>query len=180
MPPATIALAMEDETQRASFTRLLEAHGPGLRRVARAYSRGPAEAADLAQDIALALWRSLPGFRGDCSERTFVFRIAHNRGISHAEERRQRDATTPLVDEAPVAADAKPGADEALDQSRRREALWAAIGRLPVGARGVLTLALEGLSHEEIAGILGTSANSVAVRLSGARAELRALLGEKR
>lgn len=161
-----------DAVLRARLEALLEEHGPGLRRVARAYTTSAAEAADLAQEIAVAIWRALPTFRGDCSDRTFVFRIAHNRGISGAESRSVRERTTPLVT-APAAADPRPSAEEAIDAQQRREALWRAIGELPVGARAVLTLALEGMSHAEIAAVLGTSTNSVAVRLSGARAELR-------
>jgi RNA polymerase sigma-70 factor (ECF subfamily) len=167
----------EDAATRARLERLLAELGPGLARVARVYARGGAEADDLAQDIAVALWRALPDFRGDCSERTFAYRIAHNRGISHAEARRAREATTQLV-EPPSVADPRPGADEAIDAARRREALWTALAALPIGPRAVLSLALEGLTHEEIASVLGSTANSVAVRLSRARAELRAKLNE--
>ncbi len=175
MTPATIALEMErDAAARERFAALLGRHGPGLRRVARAYARSQAEADELEQEIALAVWRALPGFRGDSSERTFVYRIAHNRGITHAESARARGPVESLTDEI---VDARPSADEALDASRRRDALFRAIVELPVGARSVLTLTLEGLTHEEIADVLGTTANSVAVRLSRARAELRARLG---
>lgn len=176
MTPATLALDMEDTASRARFATLLADHGPGLRRVARAYTRGLAEAADLEQDIALAIWRALPSFRGDASPRTFVYRIAHNRGISHAEARRAEGTRAPLSEEM---VDARPIADEALEASRRRETLMRAITELPIGARSVLTLALEGLTHEEIADVLGTTANSVAVRLSRARADLRSRLGER-
>jgi RNA polymerase sigma-70 factor (ECF subfamily) len=31
----------------------------------------------------MALWNALPSFRGDCPERTFVFRVAHNRALTH-------------------------------------------------------------------------------------------------
>jgi RNA polymerase sigma-70 factor (ECF subfamily) len=162
---------------RARFERILVEHGPGLGRVARVYAHGRAERADLAQEIAVALWRALPDFRGESSERTFVYRIAHNRGVSHAEARRARERVTATVDPRDVnaahAADPKPAADEALDAARRRDALFEAIAALPLGARAVLTLALEGMTHEEIADVLGSSANSVAVRLSRARAELR-------
>jgi RNA polymerase sigma-70 factor (ECF subfamily) len=68
-------------------------------------------------------------------------------------------------------------ADEVLDTSRRRDALVRAISELPIGARSVLTLALEGLTHEEIADVLGTTSNSIGVRLSKARADLRSRLG---
>ena len=64
------------------FDELLLAYGPSLARLAASYARGASEHDDLFQEIALAIWRALPSFRGDCSERTFVFRIAHNRGIS--------------------------------------------------------------------------------------------------
>lgn len=175
----SVPLMMEpDVLLRARLEALLADHGPGLRRVARTYSTSPTEAADLAQEIAVAIWRALPTFRGDCSDRTFAYRIAHNRGISYAESRSVRERTTPLVEASPVP-DPRPNAEEAIHDQQRREALWVAIGTLPVGARAVLTLALEGMSHEEIAAVLGTSANSVTVRLSRARAELRKRLGKQ-
>ncbi|MBX3219458.1 MAG: sigma-70 family RNA polymerase sigma factor [Labilithrix sp.] len=161
-----------DAVLHALFERLLSAHGQGLGRVARVYAGSSADAGDLAQEIAVALWRALPSFRGECSERTFAYRIAHNRGISHLEARRTRENVGPL-DEAQQVIDPRPTADAAIDAARRREALWRAIGELPVGSRAVLTLSLEGLPHDEIAEVLGTSANSVAVRLSRARADLR-------
>lgn len=75
----------EGRALRARFVALLTAHGPGLRRVARAYAARTDETEDLLQEIALALWRALPAFRGECSDRTFVFRVAHNRGITFVE-----------------------------------------------------------------------------------------------
>jgi RNA polymerase sigma-70 factor (ECF subfamily) len=70
-----------------------------------------------------------------------------------------------------------PDPEESLGDARRREALWRGIRSLAPGARAVLTLALEGLSHEEIGDVLGITANNVGVRLSRARSELRAALG---
>ena len=173
MPAAIELCAMERDAVRERFEKLLATHGAAIGRVARVYARAPDEAADLAQEIAVAVWRALPNFRGECSERTFVFRVAHNRGISHRNAERTREERTPLID-PPAVPDHTLGADLALDAARQRAALWKAIEALPVGARAVLTLALEGMSHEEIAEVLGSTANSVAVRLSRARADLRA------
>ena len=44
--------------------------------------------------------------------------------------------------------------------------------------RQVVTLLLEGLSHREIADVLGVTENNVAVRATRARAALRVLLGD--
>ena len=71
------------ERAEVRFGRLLQEHGPALNRLAAGYEWDPVERQDLLQDIALAIWRALPAFRGESSERTFVFRIAHNRGLTH-------------------------------------------------------------------------------------------------
>lgn len=158
---------------RATFDRLLAEEGAALGRVARVYARDPGEAADLAQEIAVAVWLALPQFRGESSERTFVFRIAHNRGISFAARRRARERTTPLGAGDEDATDPRPTPEEALDVRRRRDALLRALAELPLGARAVIALDLEGLTHQEIADVLGSTPNSVAVRLHRARAVLR-------
>src|SRR5690349_1722040 len=65
------------------FKRLLREHGSSLLRLAASYERDADAQRDLVQEIAFALWRALPNFRGECSERTFLFRIGHNRAITH-------------------------------------------------------------------------------------------------
>jgi RNA polymerase sigma-70 factor (ECF subfamily) len=52
-----------------------------------------------------------------------------------------------------------------------------AVRALPLARRQVVTLALEGFSHAEIAQALGISEGNVAVRLNRARSALSAVLG---
>jgi hypothetical protein len=68
----------------------MKTYGPALGRVVASYAR-PSDQDDLAQDIAVALWNALPSFRGDCSERAFVFRVAHNRALVAKRDRIARD-----------------------------------------------------------------------------------------
>jgi RNA polymerase sigma-70 factor (ECF subfamily) len=70
------------------FEALMAADGAALTRLAASYARDAGDREDLFQEIAVAIWRALPRFRGECSERTFLFRIAHNRGIAHIARRR--------------------------------------------------------------------------------------------
>ncbi len=162
------------EDRETRFGRILGTFGPSLDRLAAAYEADPAERDDLLQEISFALWRALPGFRGECSERTFVYRIAHNRGLTHRARRRIR-ATEPL-DAADVVPD--PGADpeQALLRNLRRDRLLKAVRRLPEGARQIVVLSLSGLSASEIGDVLGISENNAAVRLSRARRALREIL----
>lgn len=155
--------------------RMLTEHDRAIRRLIASYERDPSRRQDLVQDIWLAVWQALPRFRDDCSERTFVFRIAHNRAVSHIDHW-QRRRTDPLDDDAPVAATG-PDPEHSLSQQERRERVQAAVQELPLGLRQVVVLTLEGLSNAEVADVVGISENNVAVRMTRARAELTRLLG---
>lgn len=153
------------------FERILLREGPALRRLALAYGRTAADAEDLFQEICLALWRALPSFRGECSERTFAFRIGHNRGLTFRS--RCRPDPAPLDHDL---RDRAPGPETLATAAAERERLLGAIQRLPEGHRQVVLLSLEGLSHADIAEVLGITENNVAVRLSRARRALKDLL----
>jgi RNA polymerase sigma factor (sigma-70 family) len=153
--------------------RVLAEHGALVRRVAATYERDPAAREDLLQEILLALWRALPRFRGESSERTFVLRVAHNRGLTHAFRRRARGVP---LEEADAVPDPRPGPEHEASLAQRRERLLAALHRLPLAVRQILSLALEGLSGAEVAALLGITENNANVRLSRARRALRAEL----
>jgi RNA polymerase sigma-70 factor (ECF subfamily) len=153
------------------FAELLRQHGPALSRIAASYAR-PADQDDLRQEISIAIWNALDRFRGECSERTFVFRIAHNRGVTHLARRPGGG------EELPEVVDPAPGPEARLAGRGEVERLFAALRTMSVPQRQVLTLALEGMELAEAGACLGISAATAAVRLSRARATLRERLSE--
>jgi RNA polymerase sigma-70 factor (ECF subfamily) len=157
-----------------AFERIFRECGPALRRLAAGYAADAGEQDDLFQEIMLALWRALPGFRGECSVRTFAFRVGHNRGLTYRSRRRRHDSLD-LAEEVP---DARADVAGAADRAAERERLLAAIRQLPIAQRQVVILHLEDLAHREIAEVVGTSENAVATRLTRARKALRRLLEE--
>src|SRR5262245_44890861 len=74
--------AMRDDPER-DFLALHGRHAPALGRLARHYEADPEARRDLEQEILAALWRALPSFRGECAERTWVYRVAHNVAATH-------------------------------------------------------------------------------------------------
>jgi RNA polymerase sigma-70 factor (ECF subfamily) len=154
------------------FDRLLTANSAALTRLAGSFTHTASDRDDLLQEIAIAVWQALPRFRGECSERTFLFRIAHNRAIAHLARRRLR----PVADEEPEALDPAPDPEAGLAQEQRAELLRREIHRLPIAYRQAITLSLEGLDYGEIAEVLGISENNVGARLSRARQMLREAL----
>jgi RNA polymerase sigma-70 factor, ECF subfamily len=169
--PGTAFVSQRTEAD-VRFERALAEWGASLSRIAVACSRDHADAEDLLQDIHFAVWKGFAKFRGECSERTFVFRIAHNRALSHI---RRRVRTVVLDDECGLA-DPRPGpADHALSRLAN-ERLMAAVRSLPELLRQAVMLQLEGLSNPEIADVLGVTAGNVAVRLTRGRKRLRELI----
>jgi len=171
-------MALEDgagEGRQERLSRLLLEHGRPLERIAASYARTLADREDLLQDFALALWTALPSFRAECSERTFVLRVAHNRALGFLAKRGPKTADVEDHLDDVVATSGKNPAI-AYERGERGSRLFAAARALPLGHRQVVTLLLEGLSHREIAEVLGTTENNVAVRANRARAAMRALL----
>ena len=102
-----------------------------------------------------------------------MFRIAHNRGVSHLA--RRRPISTALTDEVEIA-DAGPTPEQTLVTEQQGQRLLTAVQSLSVGYRQVVTLMLEGLSYAEIAEVLGISETNVGARLTRARQLLRKAL----
>lgn len=177
MNTTTLEGPLPQSAAEARFRSLLEQYSAPIARLAAAYEPNRADREDLVQDVWLALWRALPAFRGECSERTFIYRIAHNRAIAHAGRRRSAVAD---LEEAADLPHPSPTSEQVLDMAQQRARLLAAIQRLPILQREVVTLSLEDLSHAEIADVLGISENNVAVRLTRARAELIQRMGASR
>ena len=159
------------------FERILAEHGPAISRLAFSYEPVGSVREELVQEIGLAVWQALPHFRGDCSERTFVFRIAHNRGLSHVWRRRPPHQPLDDLEDAHQPIDPRPHPEELAARLDERSRLMSAIQSLPVTHRQIIVLMLEGLSHAEIAEVSGITENNVGVRLSRARKALKDALG---
>ena len=155
----------------AQFTRLLGAHSAALRRLCAAYMQDPADRQDLFQEIAVALWTALPRFRAQSSERTWLYRVAHNVALTWAARRRRETRSEQPLDEAldgPVPGD-----------GHRRFALLESVQRLGPVDRQLALLYLEGLTAREIEEVTGLTANNVGVRLNRLRHKLAAAIGAK-
>jgi RNA polymerase sigma-70 factor (ECF subfamily) len=153
---------MDERAGRAdrerAFLEMLETHAPRLRRIAGSFARGE-DARDLYQEILCALWRSLPGYRGEAALGTWVYRVALNTSLSHARARRRRPAEVQSPDGAlahPATA-GDPGREDAILQE-----FLASLGEID---RALLILSLDGFSHERMSEVTGLSVGAIGVRL---------------
>ena len=100
------------ETAHDRFDTLINQHGPALLRMAGAYTNTLADRDDLFQETILSIWQALLKFRGESSERTFLFRIAHNRAMTHLARRPPRQASESVEEQ--IVHDPRPDPEEQL------------------------------------------------------------------
>jgi RNA polymerase sigma-70 factor (ECF subfamily) len=164
------ALSLVDSS---ALPRILRAYAPMCHRLAASHEANPELARDLAQEILVAVWRAWPAFRNQCSERTYVARIAQYRIATHVGRAVRQPRLAPLSDDL-VAGEPTPE-DHAI-RNDERAFLTAHVRQLPIALREVAVLLLEGFSPAEIAETLGLSPNAVSIRGLRARELLRASL----
>ena len=149
--------------------RLVLQYQQPLLRTCFLYLRDRALAEDSVQDTFLKAYRSLASFRGECSEKTWLMKIAINTccDLRRAHRLRRIDPCR-IPDLLPQAAGPFTEAEEALVTQ---------VMRLPRKLREVILLYYyQDMTVTEIAVSLGISQSSVSGRLKRAREKLRALL----
>ncbi len=159
---------------REAFGELVERYAGQARRLARAILGNAEDADDAAQDGFLAALKALERYDSSRPFGPWLLRIVANA----ASDRRRRlkvRAAEPLPDDAvtPVV-----GPDRIAERSGLREALTAALARLPTRQRiAVVLFDVEGYSHREIAQVVHVSEGTVRSDVFHARRTLRETLG---
>jgi RNA polymerase sigma factor (sigma-70 family) len=162
-----------DIGRRETFLRLISEYQGALRRLAAVYVTESHDREDLVQEIAVALWQAIPRFRGESSERTWLYRVAHNTAITAAAKLRRRGRSESSLDDLPdPPAAVSAHGDEHLIRSQQRARMMLAIRELAPVDRQIVTLHLEELSYREIQEITGISEGAIATRLSRIRDRL--------
>jgi RNA polymerase sigma-70 factor, ECF subfamily len=176
------ALRRRDEN---AYLELVRRHTPLMVRVARSVLGSTEAAEDVVQDTWVAVLRSVDGFQGRSTFKTWLMRIL----VNTARSRRLREARTvcwstsagdmPVWDA--VLARRFPQPAGPLDHAMADEGwavIRAALARLPDRQRMVVVLRdVEGSSSEEVRAVLGLSVGNQRVLLHRGRARLRELLG---
>jgi len=150
--------------QDALYQQAISDFGSALERLTRAYEVNAEARRDLLQDIHVALWRSLRGFDGRCSLRTWVYRVAHNVATSQVVRKRERGPAWVSLEELEAVPDQYDG-ERALDRRLALDRLLTLIRSLDPLDRRVILLYLEEIDAASIGEITGLSAGNVAVKI---------------
>jgi RNA polymerase sigma-70 factor (ECF subfamily) len=177
-----------------AFARLIDRyHQPLYSLIARSL-QDPADASDITQEVFIKVFRSIGGFHGEASLRTWLYRIALREASNqrrwwsrHKRQEVAMDAPGCANFDAdgegeslPIGAALADGGCSPYDfaaQTEVRERVEAALREVPEAFRTVVVLReIEGFAYEEIAEILQVNLGTVKSRLTRGRAILRGLL----
>jgi RNA polymerase sigma factor (sigma-70 family) len=156
---------------RAAFGELVLRHQSAVRRFLRHLASGDAALADdLAQETFIQAYRGLARFRGDASFSTWLFGIAHNHWRNARRQQRAHGLLTDHEAEKEILPSPSRSADLQHD-------LAAALRQLLPEEQTALHLSYQqGLSHSEIAHVLGWPLGTVKTHLARSKEKLRQLL----
>ncbi len=167
--PLTIRRAINGD--EAALRALWVAHAPRIDAVVRRLVGDPDQAADIAQEVWIQIFRALPTWRGDSQFSTWAHRIAVNRTLNALRSVRRLAKLETVMEDDTVAV------DDDLDRTFLAQSIDEGVQKLSPGARAVFVLHdVEGYTHEEIASELGITSGGSKSQLFKARAKLRRLL----
>ncbi len=181
MIPDEELLARSQKGDMEAFTILVERYQKMLYTIAFRFLGNPEDAGDAAQEALVRAFKNLPGFRGQCSFKTWLQHIIANI-CRDALRRMSRRPTLSLdslreIEGAPweLAAEEEVTSPEEVFLAREGEDhIHQLIQALTPEYRLVVIMRdLQGFSYEEIATSLGCSIGTVKSRLSRARQFLR-------
>jgi RNA polymerase sigma-70 factor (ECF subfamily) len=159
---------MDIAEQQQRFTDWTREHGAILHHVVNGFAAGDARN-DLLQEVLLAVWKSIPPFRGNAKPTTYLYRVSHNAALLwiRTEKNYQRrveqfGASSPDG----FATDSDSLTDERLAK------IYSAIHLLKPLDRSLMLLSLDGLSYREMAEVLGLSESNVGVKINRIKNQL--------
>jgi RNA polymerase sigma-70 factor (ECF subfamily) len=161
------------ENREQVFKSWIDRHKGLLFKVIRAYASTLDDQDDLFQEILLQLWQSIPRYRGDAKETTWIYRVALNTALvwvrtqKRLRKKHERILADVVEQQRIPAAPNNTARDEQLV-----ECLYQAIRQLPVIDASLMLLHLDGVSYEDMAEVLGITKNHVGVRLNRAKKKL--------
>lgn len=148
------------------FEQLIRQHGARIRRIARRYATADA-VDDLVQDILVRLWRSYPSFRADAKVETWVYRVALNAAMTHVKDSiKEREKRSTLAAQSTLTTQLPPPGTTHAAAGSMADVLASFLARLGDVDASVLMMYLDGLTTEEMSGILGIGTNAISVRIN--------------
>jgi len=154
------------------YTDWTRDHSAILHHVVNGFASGD-DRNDLLQEVLLAIWKSIPAFRGQAKPTTFLYRVCHNAAMLWIRtEKNYRRRVEQFGAFAPNDSDVT--SDSPNDD--RLANLYVAIRQLKPLDRSLILLSLDGISYRDMSEVLGLSESNIGVKLNRIKKQLNQTL----
>ncbi|MDR0590788.1 MAG: sigma-70 family RNA polymerase sigma factor [Puniceicoccales bacterium] len=181
----TLITAIKNGSQTA-LTQFINAYKGRIFSVVYNIVHNPDDASDITQDVFIKAYNAIHTFKSNSSPFTWLYRIAVNMALSFLRKNKKRNfVSIDQLDESGISPEqlrtipAVDGGDRSAALKELQKKLNEALQTLSNSHRVVFILfEVEGLSHEQIAQIVGCSVGTVRSRLHYAKQQLQVYLKE--
>lgn len=158
---------MTDINKEKEFTELLLQHQHIIYKVCLMYAQDKEDIADLYQETVYNLWKSYTTFENRSSFSTWLYRVALNTCISDLRRRKHHEYVPLQLTDIDL-----PDNDPQAEMLNTLYSLVRCLNKLD---RMYIVLWLDEKTYDEIAEIVGTNRNQVAVRLHRIKEKLKTM-----
>lgn len=163
-----------------AFEQLLVQHQKSVYNLCLRMTGNTEDALDLSQEAFFRAWRAIGQYQFDAAFSTWLYRLTTNICIDFLRKRKKSGELSLTIEDDEALGeefsipDSAPGPEEQAIDNETRRTLHEAMQKLPADWRVVMQLrAVEELSYEQIADVLGIKVGTVKSRLARAREALR-------
>ena len=146
-------------------------HSGIIIKICRAYTDSQEDFEDFYQEACLQIWKSRDSFQEKSKWSTWIYRITLNVCLTLSKRNKRKQVNRKIIHEQSEKNTAFKNEDLNL--------LYDAIKKLSKVDRAIILLYLEENPHKEIATIIGTSPNNIAVRINRIKKQLKRILDGK-
>jgi len=160
----------------AAFNELMGMHERRMYAVALRMCNNHEDAQDCLQEAMLRVFKAIPGFKGQSSFSTWVYRITMNTCLDELRRRKNRPNTSldDLLDSGWAPSDDRDTPERHALRKEKQRCIQEMIRELPEDMRAAIVLRdIEGFSYDDIAGILNANVGTIKSRISRGREKLR-------
>lgn len=160
-----------------AFESLVRRHRNEVYAMCHHFVRNREDAWDLSQEVFVKAYRALDRFRGDSGFKSWLMRIAANHAKDHLRRRRLETVAYDDSHRADTPASSMTGPDRGCELKELGRVIDQAVQSLPKKQQMAFMLReYEGLSYQEMAGVMACSVGTVMSRLFHARRKLQDIL----
>ena len=173
----------------SAFAVLVDKYQKMVVNTCRGFVNSYADAEDLAQDVFIELFESLPNFRNESKFSTWIYRIAVNKSLNYIRRKKRETVFSGITsmfgssEKESMLIETSSGssseADHEINTKELHQTLKRAINTLPKNQKIAFILnKYQDLSYKEVADVMGISLSSVESLLFRAKSNLQEILSD--